>query len=180
MLEDKLLVWKIKRGEREAMRELYQRYKDDLLTIAVSLLNEPATAEDVLHDVFISFVTGIDNFELYGNLKNYLATCLVNRVRDRFRAKQFEVVGLDSTGPLSPELDEPEDTAMAKEQSQILTDALTELPLQQCEVIVLHLQAGMKFREIAEMQDVSMNTIQSRYRYGLEKLRSILDLEVIE
>ena len=40
------------------------------------------------------------------------------------------------------------------------------------------LQAGMKFREIADAQDVSVNTIQSRYRYGLEKLRSLLDGKV--
>jgi DNA-directed RNA polymerase specialized sigma24 family protein len=46
------------------------------------------------------------------------------------------------------------------------------------EVIVLHLQGGLKFGEIAQSQNVSVNTVQSRYRYGLNKMRSILDGEV--
>ncbi|UCD53656.1 MAG: hypothetical protein JSW27_17745 [Phycisphaerales bacterium] len=41
--------------------------------------------------------------------------------------------------------------------------------------MVLHLQVGMKFREIAVSQDVSINTVRSRYRYGLERLRSLLN-----
>jgi RNA polymerase sigma-70 factor (ECF subfamily) len=56
--------------------------------------------------------------------------------------------------------------------------AITQLPYEQREVIILHLKAGMKFREIAKLQSVSVNTIQGRYRYGLNKLRSILDGEV--
>jgi len=63
------------------------------------------------------------------------------------------------------------------EQLRQLNDALDQLPEQQREVIILHLQGGMKFKAIAELQGVSINTVQSRCRYGLDKLRSILDSE---
>jgi RNA polymerase sigma-70 factor (ECF subfamily) len=55
---------------------------------------------------------------------------------------------------------------------------MQQLPCEQREVIILHLQSGMRFRAIADSQGVSINTIQSRYRYGLDKLRSLLDFEV--
>ena len=56
MLEDKLLVWKLKRGSRQALRCIYEKYRDDLLRLSAALLNETSVAEDIVHDVFIAFV----------------------------------------------------------------------------------------------------------------------------
>jgi RNA polymerase sigma-70 factor (ECF subfamily) len=64
-----------------------------------------------------------------------------------------------------------------KEEAIRINDALALVPFEQKEVIVLRLYGDMKFREIAKLQAVSVKTIQSRYRYGLDKLRSILDSE---
>ena len=58
-----------------------------------------------------------------------------------------------------------------------MNDALSQISYEQREIISLHAQTGMKFKTIAELQNVSINTVQSRYRYGLDKLRSILDSE---
>ncbi len=81
-----------------------------------------------------------------------------------------ENIGLDCDGP--------ERMAISAEQSQRIEMALSELPYQQQEVIILHFQSGMRFKAIAESRGVSINTIQSRYRYGLDKLRSLLNSEV--
>jgi len=64
---------------------------------------------------------------------------------------------------------------MASEQRQRLSEALGRLPYEQQEAVLLHLQAGLKFREIAEVQDISPKTAESRYRYGIDKLRSMLN-----
>ena len=58
-----------------------------------------------------------------------------------------------------------------------MNDALSQLTFEQREAVSLHAQTGMKFKAIAKLQNVSINTVQSRYRYGLDKLRSILDSE---
>ena len=55
---------------------------------------------------------------------------------------------------------------------------MAQLPYEQREAVVLHLQGAMKFKEIADLQKTSVKTVLSRYRYGLDKLRSILDDEV--
>jgi RNA polymerase sigma-70 factor (ECF subfamily) len=181
MLEDKRLVWKLKRGDADALRRIYEKYKDDLLTVAVSLLNETAAAEDILHDVFVSFAEDVERFHLYGSLRSYFITCVVNRVRDRFRSKMYQVVEIDSVWPVgSNSADDPAETLLDSERTQLLTEALAQLPIGQREVVILHLQGGMKFREIAEMQRISINTVQGRYRYGLDKLRSVLNGQVTE
>jgi RNA polymerase sigma-70 factor (ECF subfamily) len=64
------------------------------------------------------------------------------------------------------------------EQLRKLADAMTELPYEQRETIALRIHGNLRFRRIAELQNVSTKTVQSRYRYGLEKLRSTLNGEV--
>ena len=60
---------------------------------------------------------------------------------------------------------------IADERSRLLADALASLPFEQREAVVLHLKGGMKFREIARMQETSVSTVHGRYRYGLKKLK---------
>lgn len=179
MLEDRRLIGRLKRGDKDALRQLYEKYKDDLLTIAISLLHEVGAAEDIMHDVFVSFAAGIRGYQLRGSLKNYLVTCVVNRVRDRFRRKKYEVIELDRVSPVGSDSDRPEQSVMLSEETQLLTDALVKIPFNQREVIILRLQAGMKFREIAAAQGVPISTVQARYRYGLDKVRSVLNRGII-
>ena len=178
MREDKRLIEELKRGDKDALRRLYEKYKDDLLTVATALLHEAGAAEDVLHDVFVSFATGIQRFELRRSLRQYLVTCTVNRVRDRFRRKTYKAIELERVGPISSNSERPEQSAMLSEESKLLTDALAEIPFEQREVIILRLQGGLKFREIAATQGVSVSTVQGRYHYGLDKLRSVMNGEV--
>ena len=72
MLEDRVLIWKLRRGNRDALCRIYEKYRDDMLRIAVGLLNQKSTAEDVVHDVFIAFVSSASGFELTGSLRGYL------------------------------------------------------------------------------------------------------------
>jgi RNA polymerase sigma-70 factor (ECF subfamily) len=174
MLEDKRLIWELKQGSKDALRQIYMEYKDTLLTIAASLLHDTYAAEDVLHDVFVSFAASAKRLELRVSLKSYLISSVVNRVRDRFRKKKHHTVELDKAGQISSDWNRPEQSAVLAEQLQLTADALSQIPLEQAETIILHLNGGMKFKEIAEMQNIPMNTVQGRYRYGLDKLRTIL------
>ena len=178
MLEDKLLVWKFKRGSADALRRIYEKYKNDLLALAIALSRDKATAEDVFHDVFVSFAEHAEKLQLRTSLKNYLSSCIANRVRNLSRTKPQRTMQLNHAETINSDCNGPLRLAMSAEQSERIEMALSELPYQQKEVIILHLQSGMRFKAIAESQGVSINTIQSRYRYGLDKLRSLLNSEV--
>jgi len=179
MIEDKLLIWRLKCGSTDALCRIYKKYKDNLLRLASALLNDTSTAEDIVHDCFVSLAQSSEKLKLSGNFKSYLATCVVNRVRNANIARQRqETASLNEAESAVSNSKKPEQWIIGNEQLRQLNDALAQLPEQQREVIILHLQGGMRFKAIAELQDVSINTVQSRYRYGLDKLRSILDSEV--
>ncbi len=178
MIEDKLLIWKFKRGSSGALRRIYEKYKDNLLKLASALLNDSTAAEDIVHDSFISFAQSSEHLKMGGNLKSYLAASVANRARNWNRAKKRqETTSLNEVEPIVSTYKRPEQWIIDNEQLCQLNNALSQLSYEQREVVALHLQSGMKFRAIAELQGVSINTVQSRYRYGLDKLRSILDSE---
>jgi RNA polymerase sigma-70 factor (ECF subfamily) len=178
MLEDKWLLWKLKHGRTDALRLIYEKYKNDLLALAIVLSNDKTGAEDTVHDVFVSFAQSAGKLRLRGSLKSYLSVSVANRIRNLGRAKSQRAMRLDTVEFAAAGSNRPERLAMSREESQRLDSALARLPHRQREVIILHLQSDLKFKEIAKSQGVSVNTIQSRYRYGLDKLRSILDGEV--
>jgi RNA polymerase sigma-70 factor (ECF subfamily) len=178
VLEDILLIWRFRNGSRDALRRIYEKYESDLLTLAANLSADAGNAEDIVQDVFITFVQSVEGFRLTGSLKGYLATCVANRARDRIRkAKRERAVAVNQAEQLVSDTDGPIRLAINSEELQRLSYALGELPYEQREAVVLHLQGDLKFRQIAKLQNVSIKTVQSRYRYGLDKLRSILDSE---
>jgi len=67
---------------------------------------------------------------------------------------------------------------ISDEQSMILNTAMARLSYEQKEAVTLHLKAGMRFKQIAKLQNVTVSTVQGRYRYGLDKLKSILNGEI--
>ena len=178
MIEDKLLIWKLKSGDRVALVRIYEKYKNDLLRIASGLSSRTSIAEDVVHDVFVSLAQSPEKLKLGGNLKAYLATCVANRVRNSNRAGQREqTMNLDENEPVTAD-SRPDGWIIHGEELDSLNSAMAQLPYHQREVVILHVQGGMRFRAIAKSQNVSINTVQSRYRYGLDKLRSLLNSEV--
>jgi RNA polymerase sigma-70 factor (ECF subfamily) len=177
-MEDKLLVFRCKRGSKEALARIYEKYKRDLLLLAAALLNDTGIAEDVVHDVFVRFVEDVPNFRLTGSLKGYLLTCAANCARNRNRAASVrKSIKASPEDPAIAGLDEPAEAIICNEQLQRLSAAMAQLPYEQREVITLHLHAAMTFGTIAESQGISVNTAKSRYRYGLDKLRLILNHE---
>lgn len=179
MLEDKLLTIRFRNGSPEALRRIYEKYRRYLLKIAAALLHDTSVAEDVVHDVFMQLAQSIDRIRISGSLKAYLRTCVINQVRNRLRAERIRsTVQLSEAGSIAAEQHRADQWAVLTEDSHRISSALTQVPFEQREVIVLHLHGDMKFREIAASQNVPLKTVQSRYRYGLDKLRSLLNSEV--
>ncbi|MCC7407965.1 MAG: sigma-70 family RNA polymerase sigma factor [Phycisphaeraceae bacterium] len=173
MPDDQLLLARLKNGDRQALACLYHRYKCDLLTLAVFLLADVAAAEDVLHDVFVTFAGAVRRLNVRGSLRSYLVSCIVNRARDEQRRRGRQTIGVEDF-QVAPDTSGPLDNAIELEDAGRLAQALAQLPYEQREVISLHLHGDLTFRQIGSQLGISINTTTSRYRYGLEKLRSLL------
>ncbi|HNQ87393.1 MAG TPA: RNA polymerase sigma factor [Verrucomicrobiota bacterium] len=178
MLTETRLVWRFNRGCRDALREIYERHKVDLVTLATALLADKTDAEDVVHDVFLRFARSTGKFRLTGSLKGFLATCVANGARNRNLAGRRRAghEGDPSDAP-APDCQRPDWAAVFGDDLRRVGLALAALPYEQREAVLLHLRSGLTFRAIAEVQAVSINTVQGRFRYGLDKLRALLDGE---
>jgi RNA polymerase sigma-70 factor (ECF subfamily) len=178
VIEDRLLIRRFNAGDMDALRRIYEKYKPDLLSVAKALLNDTAGVEDVLHDVFVRFASQAGRFRLKGSLKGYLAICVANRARNvnrigRQNGREILFGEADKSSRT-----EPSQVADYFERRRIVTWALAQLPPEQRQVVVLHVLSSLRFRQIAQQTGESVNTIQSRYRYGLAKLQSLLNGEV--
>jgi len=182
LIVDKLLVTRCKRGSRDALRRIYEKYRDDLLILAIALSHDVGLAEDAVHDVFVAFAQNVASFELTGSLNAYLAKCVANRVRDLMRTNRSRAKALSPEQACAAEqvLNEPIRLVACNEELRLLSSALAELPHEQREVIALHIHGQMRFRVIAKSLDISVNTVKGRYRYGIRKLRSILNGEILK
>jgi RNA polymerase sigma-70 factor (ECF subfamily) len=179
MIEDKLLVWKLRNGREDALVRTYGKYKNYLLKIACTLLDDAQQVEDVVQDVFVALAESAHKLRPHGNLKGYLVRCLINRVQNMQKARGARpALALSEIKEPCSRGDRPDQWVMLDDEQKRAQKALSELPESQRVVIALHVHGGLRFRQIARLQKTSINTVQSRYRYGLEKLRFLLDGEV--
>ncbi|MCU0915021.1 MAG: sigma-70 family RNA polymerase sigma factor [Planctomycetes bacterium] len=178
MPSERRLLNRAARGCKDSLRRIYDMHKDHLLTLARGLTGDRSRAEDIVHDVFVAFAGGLPTRRVHTNLRAYLSVSVCNRVRDLARA---EIRHRREARPAlrePPEAPAPDVHAAQTELTGRLRAALDQVPLEQREVLLLRTQAGLSFHEIARHQGVSVNTAQGRYRYGIDKLRSLLNSEL--
>lgn len=170
--KEKTLVKRFNRGDMHALREIYDLYKHDLLTLATALLRDGTTAEDAVHDVFAKLAGSGRRIKILGSLRGYLLTAVANTVRSMLRkaGRSLSLPGSEKTGQQGL----PDSAAILGEDQQWLSEALKSLSHEQREVLMLRYFGDLNFKAIAKSQEVSINTVQGRHRYGLEKLRSLL------
>lgn len=176
MLEDKILVWRLNQGQKRVLHDIYEKYKHELVTLSAALLNNKDAAEDVVHEVFLRLINANGRLSIKSNLKSYLMTAVANTARNKNRA-----AGSRHSVELSEDLSQdeqsvnPEALTIFGEDKRHLILALNRLPYEQKEVILLRVYSRLKFKTIAQTLNESINTVQGRYRYGLDKLRSMLN-----
>ncbi len=179
MIEDKLLIFRFKQSRNGALRQIYDKYKVELLKLCVVLTGDVNTAEDIVHDVFVNFAQSANRIKLTGSLRSYLVTSVINRVRNYRRdSNRHHETNLEEVDLLSSSQRGPHQWAVLSEQLALLSRAMQELPCEQREVIGLRMEMDLSFRRIAALQGASVDTIKGRYRYAMAKLRSLLNGEM--
>jgi RNA polymerase sigma-70 factor (ECF subfamily) len=149
------------------------------LALFWALFANVEVAEDVVQEVFVHFAQSASRFGLSGSLRSYLITSTLNCVRNQRRSNQRRrLQSLDKAEHVPSIVRRPDQWAVLDERLERLSCAMACLPYEQREVITLRLEESMTFRQIASLQKTSVSTVNGRYRYGIEKLRSLLNSEV--
>jgi RNA polymerase sigma-70 factor, ECF subfamily len=148
--------------DRRQIKELYEQHARGLIAYACAFVPAFASAEDVLHQVFERLLRG--GIEIEGSPVSYLYRAVrnaaLNAVRNRARDVDFDDNWLESPSGMH-------DIAM------VVQSALRELPVEQREVITLHIWGQMTFDEVGTTLGIPPKTAESRYRYGLMKLKQV-------
>ena len=152
-------------GSRADIERLYEQHGRVLLAYACSFVRSVAEGEDIVHQVFTRLLRG--DIAITGLPLPYLCRAVRNTALNQRRAWQRETALDDEVRWLEAPAG-LEESALAIERSMVL------LPVEQREIVVLHVWGGLTFAEIADALGISANTAASRYRYALGKLRDVL------
>jgi RNA polymerase sigma-70 factor, ECF subfamily len=181
---DEELLAAYQQGDPAAFEALLRRHRAALFTFLLRMLGNRERAEDLAQETFLRVVKGAQAWEQRARFQTWLFTiarnlCVDEARRDRFRrAESLDAEGPSGEPPLvdsvpGGEID-PDRGAESARLRPLLQNALLSLPVEQREVFVLREQAGLPFREIAQMVGANENTVKSRMRYALEGLRKAL------
>lgn len=147
------------------IEELYRQHGPALLLFAIAMTGERSSAQDVVQHVFVRLLErGLGDVV---DAKAYLYRCVKNTVLNQKKAAERNIT-LDEDTPWFDVLNRDS----AEELS--LRRGLSALPSEQRQVVVLRVWCGLSNTEIARLLEISANTVASRYRYALGKLREVM------
>jgi RNA polymerase sigma-70 factor (ECF subfamily) len=159
-------------GEPEGeVGRLYDRFGAALYRYALMILGRHDAAEDAVQQVFLAVIRS--GAARLVEPEHYLRRAVRNACYSMLRSQARSLEA--PRDPDRPLLEaKPDFIAPSREDRLALEAAIARLPPEQREVLHLHVFAGLAFREIADLTGDPANTVASRYRYALEKLRALL------
>jgi len=175
-------------GDTASFEILYQKYRPALFRFLRLAVSDDGLANELYQETWVKIIRARDNYQPTAAFSTWLFTISRNCLRDHYRKHQPEFIEFDTVGEnldvdigsdAEPNAFEsvvlrPEEKAMLFQQTESLTHAIEMLPLDQKEAILLRYVAGMTIAEIAESVDEKHETIKSRLRYAVPKLRANL------
>jgi RNA polymerase sigma-70 factor, ECF subfamily len=159
-------------GDAAAFETLYRRHKDALYRYLLRGTASPETAGDLFQDVWKNLIQARARYRPDAPFGAWLFKLAHNRMMDHFRMQRPTSEMPDDLA--APESERPDQTAARHGEARRLLDALAALPAEQREVIVLREERDLTLEQIAEIQGVGRETVKSRLRYALSKLREVI------
>ncbi len=173
MDEDLDLINRTIAGEREAFNELVIKYQKPLYSLLYRMVSNHEDASDLLQKALVKAFTGLGSFERRSSFKTWLYQIAINLAKNlyRDRAKAEQVPIDDVIIKRDPRTLE---ALVQKESRLLLRQALAGLPEKQRMTVILRVQEGRKFTEIAELMHCSLGTAKANYHHAVKKLKSIM------
>jgi len=178
---DQCLLDRFVAGQRDALDELFQRYRLSAYRVAHRLLGNEADALDAVQEGFVKALTHLRSFQGRSAFKTWLMRVVSNaaldlgRQRGRREAISLEAAQLQHGDP--PSLMLPDVSSVGLERAELralLDEALLALSEAQRQTFVLHADGELSYREVSEALGISIGTVMSRLFYARQKLRQFL------
>lgn len=165
-------------GDAPAFELLYSRHRGALFRFMMHQVRERGTAEELYQDVWQRVVMARQRYRPDARFSTWLFQIAHNRLTDHWRSQKHRPappVDAIERAEREPDPETPERQLSAFEERRRLQLALEELPADQREVLVLRLEQELTLEQIGQITGVGRETVKSRLRYALDKLRNRLD-----
>jgi RNA polymerase sigma factor (sigma-70 family) len=181
---DEELILEYIAGDESAFKSLITRYSKPLYFFIFRMTNKADMSEDVLQDVCIKIWKNISKYKIgSGTFKSLAFTIARNTTIDHLRKKKMLVVSdfdtVDGKNYLMDTVSDPEtipEVLIEKaEQKNTITKIMENLSIEEREILTLHYQEEMTFEEIGKIMEKSLNTVKSKHRRAVFKLKNYLE-----
>ncbi len=179
-LDDEVLIRLIVADNADSLSELYDRYNRLVFSLALNIVGNPGTAEEITLDVFTQIWEKAGTYQPEkAKVSTWMTTITRNRSIDflRRRKSRPERLNIDLFQLPSDQLSQDEnleDNAQAALQRERVREAVAQLPEDQREALQLAYFKGYTHRQIADILDLPLGTVKTRIRLAMGKLRKIL------
>lgn len=174
---DEALMLAYAGGDAGAFEQLYGRHRERMYRFLLGQVRDPGLADEVFQDVWQRVISARGDWQPDASFASWLYRIARNRLADHWRARRHRPpapADADERVARVPDDDTPERTVSEFEQRRQLALALEELPDEQREVVLLRLQQELTLEQIGEITGVGRETVKSRLRYAMDKLRARL------
>ena len=179
--EDAQRILDIGAGDERALEAIYDRYAQRIYSLAVSILNDPALAEDAVQEVFSNIWLKAASYRPEMSAPGtWIMSVAHHKVVDYFRSRRRasdHIAPPDEDAMLripSPSLSVEQEVERNFE-ARMVRAALSELPLEQSRPLYLSAWHGYTQSEIAHLLGVPLGTVKTRMRLGMQKLKAALE-----
>ena len=164
------LLLQVGRGDREAFARLYGLTRGAVYALALSLLRDAHEAQDVAQDAFVRVWESAPSYRPQGSPMAWLLTVARNLALSRLRQSGRQTTLDEEAWNAIPAAA----SDVSPEDRQVLQDAMARLGAEERRIILLHAVAGLKHRETAQLLELPLSTVLSKYHRGLKKLRALM------
>lgn len=174
VLDDGHLMSAVRAGNQDAMAQLYDRYSSVVYSVALRVLGETASAEDVLQEIFMQLWRAPAAFDASrGNLAPWLAVIARNRALDLLRKRKPQTDIEETIVSIEPDLAADADR---KRVAAKIRSTLQQMPASQRSALEMAYFEGYSHSEISERTGEPLGTVKTRIRSGLMLLRKAVEV----
>lgn len=163
------------RGDAAAFEQLYRRHRDPIYRYLLRGLNDAERTRELFQDVWMSVVRSREGWEPRAKFSTWLYRLAHHRLVDEYRSTRPPTESLEDDLPVAaPEHLHPESAALGQQRLQRVLQAVQGLPAEQRQAFLLKEEAGLSLEEIGSVTGAGRETVKSRLRYALARLRQEL------
>lgn len=166
------ILRRLAKGDKKALEQLYHETRAAVYGFSLSITKNPADSEDVLQETYLKVWANAERYTAKGTPMSWILTITKNlslmKLREKKRHQDLKPEEWDLSFHIP-------DTAGNTEDRHLLEAALNMLSEEERRIILLHAVSGLKHREIADLLELALATVLSKYHRALKKLRKYIE-----